>query len=136
MTWVFYFAAAWGLAYIMGAARISYSLRVLLAGDPGQDAIAAQYALDAAGNKFLIRPALPQRDPIPPLIPVVGPFLVDLLECMACSGFWIGLVSSFWLPRQLGSNDVAWAFVVACATSGVNYLLGTFTHERRVHNHG
>jgi len=117
--WLIYFAAAFGLAYILGHAKISFGLRVLLGGIPGTPG----RGLDGSTT-----PAVPE---IRPLIPVVGPFLAELLECLACSGFWIGVASSFWLPMVLGSNPVAWSVIMGCATSGMNYTISGIVYKSK-----
>jgi hypothetical protein len=117
--WLIYFAAAFGLAYIIGHAKISFGLRLLLGGAP---AIPGR-GLDGAN--------IPPTPAVKPLIPVVGPFLADLMECLACSGFWIGVASSFWLPMVLGSNPVAWSVIVGCATSGMNYVITGIIYKTR-----
>lgn len=113
MIWLIYFSAALGLSYIMGHARISLGLRILIGG---------QGAVDAYVHP-MTRQAIPARNGADPLIPVVGPWIVELLECAACSGFWIGVAGSFWLPVLLGNNPVAWAIVMGCATCGMNYFI-------------
>lgn len=133
MIWIIYFLAAWGLSYIMGIAQISLSLRVLLGGIPASPAVPAQKVIDIAGNSVTIHPALDAREEVAPVIPVVGPFLVDLLECPACSGFWIGIAGSFWLPMVLGGNPVAWSVIMGCATCGVNFLIANIAFRGRTH---
>lgn len=91
---VCYCLAAFGLAYIVGHAKISLFFRVLIGGTP-------------SGGK--------------PLIPVVGPFLVDLVECPACFGFWEGLAYGWITTNFVGG---LW---FGCLTSGSNFLLGRFT---------
>ncbi len=112
MLWFVYYSAAFGLAFIMGAAKISFSLRVVLGG--------VSEIADEKGKVL--------RAAIRPFIPIVGPFLVELLECFGCSGFWIGVASSFWLPQQLGSNPVAWSLIMGCSTAGLNFFLATVMH--------
>lgn len=46
-------------------------------------------------------------------------WFLELIECPACLGFWIGLVASFFL----GTNWFVWALF----TSGSNFLLGKFS---------
>lgn len=93
-----YLLAAFGLAYIVGHAKISLVPRLLLGG------------------------SLHAEPPVKPLVPVVGPFLVDLAECPACFGFWVGLVYA--LAVGGGFGDALW---LGCLTSGSNFLLGRLT---------
>ena len=123
MNWFIYFAAAFGFSYIIGIAQISHSLRVLLGGVDGHPAQPAHVMFGR------IIPAQEETPTLRPLIPVVGPFIVDLIECPACSGFWIGVASSFWLPVLFGSNPVLWALVMGCATSGMNYFISGIVYR-------
>ncbi len=120
MIWAIYFLAAFGLAYIMGHAQISHGLRVLLGGQP--------FVADQKNQHLGI--TIPGQDELQPLIPIVGPFLVDLLECVACSGFWIGVASSFQMPNVLTSSAISWALVLGCTTCASNFIIAGLTHHR------
>lgn len=96
---VTYLLAAFGLAYIAGHSKISITPRLIL------------------GGSKTIEP------PIPPLIPGFGPFVVDLIECPACLGFWEGLVYGWVMRGQF--LDGLW---LGCVTSGSNFLLGRLTN--------
>lgn len=98
VAFVFLLLASFGAAYITGHSTISLPFRVLLGG---------------AKNDVYERKAA---------IPVVGPFLVALLECPACFGFWQGLV----LGWQLGVPAGA-VLVWGCAISGSNFILARLT---------
>jgi len=99
--------AAFGLAYIVGHSKISLSFRLLLGGRPADDP--TQYSP-------------PARPEILPLIPVAGPWLVDLLECPACFGFWEGFIGSFVLGQAFEA-----AVLAGCAVAGSNFILGRAT---------
>ena len=97
MIWFIYFAAAFGLAFIVGHSQISLPIRVLV------------HRMGALGR-----------------------FVVELLECPACFGFWTGF---FWvvvpgssmLPVLLPTGRLGWALVLGCATSGVNFFLANYS---------
>lgn len=105
MIWVLYFLAAFGLAYIVGFSKITINLRVTLAGETS-----------------ISSPAVKK-----PLIPVVTPWLVDLIECPACFGMWIGAAASFYMPAPAALPWWAWLLVLGCATSGANFVVGRLT---------
>lgn len=52
---------------------------------------------------------------------------VDLLECPGCFGFWSGLVIGFYVLHASSNGPFLIPLVVACYTSGSNYLLGRAT---------
>lgn len=92
-----YFLAAFGLAYVVGHSAISMPVRLLIGGPEGQP------------RAFL-------------------GFLVALLECPACFGTWTGLVAGAFLPG-LFQQSTWWAgaLVAACATAGLNFIIGKAT---------
>ncbi len=61
--------------------------------------------------------------PLPPLR-----WLVWLVECPACFGFWIGWFTGLWFAWEspLGRQLLA-AFAIACYTAGTNFVLGKLT---------
>lgn len=122
MIWIIYFLSAFGLSWIIGHAKITLSLRVLLA---GRKEFAAQSEIRTPQGQ-VIQQAFPAQTALPPLIPVVGPFLVELMECTACSGTWIGFAASFWMPMVLGSNPVAWCLIMGCATCASNLIVAKY----------
>lgn len=133
LIWIVYFLAAWGFCYIAGMAQISHGLRVLLGGIPPLDAQPPQYMVDVStGTKTLLRPALPAREAVPAVIPVVGPWVASLLECPMCLGFWVGVAASFWLPVLVPMNPVLWSLIVGCATSGANFCILHFSGATHV----
>jgi hypothetical protein len=86
VTEILYYLAAFGLAYIIGHAKITYRLR------------ARGVAMGAAGK-----------------------LVVELLECPACLGFWIGLAAGYF-------NVVSFAatWVLALTTCAVNLIAARF----------
>ena len=74
--------------------------------------------------------------------PVDGPhfpfrWLVTLVECPACFGFWIGAVSGALRWIEIDSlGRVTSAIAVGCFTAGCNVLLGTLTHLMPETDHG
>lgn len=94
---VIYFLAAFGLAYIVGHSVISQPVRTFIGG------------------------------PVDKPRAYLGLFIA-LIECPACFGTWIGLVAGAIYPILFWS--ASWwvgAIVGACATAGVNFMLGTWT---------
>jgi hypothetical protein len=89
-----YFAAAFGLAWIVGHSSISRPFRMLLwGGMPDQPAASA-----------------------------VRGFLVELAECPGCFGFWVGLAVGFFVPElfPLPLIRPLVAVGLGCATAGLN----------------
>ena len=89
-----FFVSAFGLAYIVGHSKISLPLRTLVGGTPSG---------------------------APPLFPGAA-MLIEMLECPACFGFWIGLVYGSGREGTF-RGAVLWGL----ATSGVNFALGRWT---------
>lgn len=52
---------------------------------------------------------------------------VELLECPGCFGFWTGLAVGFYALIESRNGPFLIPLVVACYTSGANYLLGRAT---------
>lgn len=98
--WAVYVVAAFGLAYIVGHARITFPFRLVLGGD----------------------------ETTKPAVPVLGPFFIEMLECPACFGFWEGLLAgALWVPGPKTLSAFAWCVALGCATSGTNFILGRIT---------
>lgn len=94
-----YFLACFGFAYIVGHSTISLAARLFIGGGVTTEKIH------------------------PPLIPVVGPWLISLLECPACIGFWEGLAAGYLLNVAAPFHPLA----LALATAGANFILGRLT---------
>jgi hypothetical protein len=109
MIYLFYFAAAFGLAYIVGHSAISVGFRRWLGGTPAKFGVDQSY-----------EPAKPGA------FGPFGDFICSLIECPACFGFWTGLAGSFILEPLL-TPFLLWCFINACATSGVNFILARAT---------
>lgn len=103
---------AFGLAYVVGMSKISLPFRILLAGNEAETPLTV--------NGITIKKGEPA---VPSLIPYVGPFLVLLVECPACFGFWEG--AAFAMLRGGGPlYTPLFTGLVICAT---NLLLTGFT---------
>lgn len=95
--------AAFGFAYIMGHSVISLPVRVLLGGAD-------------------------HPKPFEPLIPYVGPFLVALVECPACLGWWTGVGIALVTSPAIGFWPTVFEAVrMGCMVSGSNFVLGRVT---------
>lgn len=96
-----YAFAAFGFAYIMGMAKVSFPIRSLL--------------LRLSQWAWYTRP--------------FG-WLVDLLQCPMCLGFWTGVVAAVRFDVSLvGLNAVSSAVVAGCVTAGTNALLFSLAHN-------
>jgi hypothetical protein len=92
-----YFVAAFGLAYLVGHSVISAPIRSFIGG------------------------------PIDKPRAYLG-LIIALLECPACFGTWTGMAIGSIRPEIfLQSSWSAGAVVAACATAGVNFILGSLT---------
>jgi len=91
--------AAFGLAAVLGHSRITLSFRILLAGS---------------------KPGEPE---LKPLIPVVGPWFIELIECPMCLGVWEG----FWFVVLQDYSALGAAVLAGCAVAGSNFILGRVT---------
>lgn len=104
--WTF---AAFGFAFVAGYSQISLKFRELLVG--------LGEGVSANGEPI---PATP------PLVPGFSPWIAMLLECVACSGFWLGFVAGASGFIALPLNGLPWwgaGLFLAFATSGTNLLL-------------
>ena len=114
-----YLVGAFGFAYIAGHSTISLPLRATLGGIP------AEKSIDENGRERVTRYAIPGA------LGRAGEWLVSLIECPACLGFWFGLGAAVigfaestrpgWL--HLGLWSIWWGLL----TSGSNFILGRFT---------
>lgn len=108
-----------GFAYITGHSKISLPFRVLLGG--------AEAPVDSEGN--------PVGPPRAPLIPYVGPFLITMIECCACQGFWvgaaigavIGVPDGFMIGFPYPMIAIVWLISFGCVVSGSNFIIGRAT---------
>lgn len=103
----FYSVAAFGLAYIVGHSGISLPFRMLL--DPGEE---------------LATPGQAARS-----------FVLMLMECPACFGFWTGVFSGMLYlgmdgthyPKEGPLAKFLFAAGLALYTTGSNFILARFT---------
>lgn len=108
-----YALASIGLSFIVGFSKISLPLRVLVGGRTAHVVI---------GGHPEVTPT------VRPLVPWLGPWLVALLECPGCLGFWVGVFT--WCFRsELGltffsepSHFFPTAFVWGLVTCATNML--------------
>lgn len=104
----FYTVAAFGLAYIVGHSGISLPFRMLL--DPGEKLASPG---DAARS-----------------------FVLMLLECPACFGFWTGVfagmlylgVDGAYYPKEGALAKFLFAAGLALYTTGSNFILARLTN--------
>lgn len=112
---VLYLLGAFGFAYIAGHSAISLPTRTWLGGIP------AQYEPVEGKAPRVVRYAVPGA------LGSFGEFLVALVECPACLGFWIGLASGNFLPVPGWLPPWGWVIWCGLLTSGSNFLLGRLT---------
>lgn len=94
---LFWFLAAFGLCYVVGHARVSLPFRQRL----GDVAEAKQW-----------RAML---------------WFVELIECPACLGFWLGLAGGWFMPTLVPAPVPCAAFTLGLATCASGYILGRAT---------
>ena len=99
MALLVYTVSAFGLAYIVGHSKISLPFRQAWA-DTSMNVTGVSYALRT--------------------------FILDLVECPACFGFWIGLGAAIYGVVS-GSYPHVFLFVLPLYTSGSNYIIGRMT---------
>jgi hypothetical protein len=101
---IIYALAAFGLAYIVGHSAITLAPREWLIGQ-------------RVGEKVGF--VLATRE-----------WIVDMIECPACFGFWTGAVASLvgWVPFPLDAPAWACAFTWGLFTAGTNYVLARITN--------
>lgn len=97
----FYSISVFGFCWVIGASKITLPPRNLL--------------------NNLAAPTTRQKP-----LRVVSSFLLSLVECPACLGFWVGLVVGFQICAQLGQPRLL-AIALGFYTTGVNFLLGRAT---------
>ena len=120
-----YILAAFGFAFIAGYAKISLPLRERLAQE-------SELRQDAFGNcsKVLVRFRIARR------------MLLELLQCPACLGVWIGFGFALADPLMFGAAAALGvdhlplmerAFFLSLATCASNFILGALTGLIEVH---
>lgn len=120
---IIYTVAVFGFAYLIGHSVISKPWRELIAWwayDPMQQARSGDGQIDHD---------VPLRVTSRPWA-----YFLDLIECPACLGFWVGLIFGTCLGLTIGPSAVifpgpAWMLppVAACFTTGSNFILGRLT---------
>lgn len=113
-----YMLAAFGLAYIVGHSAISLPIRLKLGGVPAKFVPA-----EKEGDQPKTIPAIPGA------FGPAGDFLVVLLECPACFGFWLGIGAAYagvTFPDFPAIPHV-WPVMLGCLTAGINFILGRLT---------
>lgn len=136
MILVLFFLAAAGLAFILGHSKITLGVRYMLGG------VHATYLGENALNERQLEELRAERvkagkDPdweVQPLIPYVGPFLVALVECPGCLGWWIGATTGWIVPELLRytapnislltDSTFGLGVVLGLATAATNMLIG------------
>ena len=140
-----YTLAAFGLAYVVGHAKISRRIREILAGrmiavcpvcgvkkhlryafpipgDPdGGPGVCSGTNEDDAHERAEFHPAF--------LSPTRG-FVTELIECPACFGWWTGLVTGAVVALLDAGNLCPWwrgAIILAFYTAGTNFALARAT---------
>lgn len=121
-----YFFAAFGLSFIVGHSKISLPFRQLLGGWVEHTAVPSVATGEVHGHIQHHRP----------MVPVLGPFFVALVECPGCLGWWVGAFTGLVAPEfvmiqapgidALTLSAFGCAVVLGCATAGVNMVLGHF----------
>lgn len=104
-----FFLASFGLAFVLGASKISLPFRELLAG---------KLVMDGPDNA-------PYRERRA-LIPYLGPFLVALVECPGCLGWWLGATVGWAQPEVLRWSVPGLSYLTD-STFGCGVLLGLAT---------
>lgn len=113
-----FFAAQFGFAYIVGHSAISEPLRYLLS--PPMRVVNAEEP----------------PEPVPTPSNIARHWLLKLIECPSCLGFWTGGIfgrtlidGTGYVPTLFaGSSHPLFLFVfVGCATAGMNFILGRMT---------
>lgn len=121
---VLYYLAAFGLAYVLGHSRISYPFRMVLGGLAAPDATTITELADRKRAK------LDLHWDVKPIVPVVGPILIEMIECSACFGVWIGGVIGWFMPPFVEEiTGTRWVSIVvmALSTAASNLILAKHT---------
>lgn len=124
LAWL-YILAAFGFAFIVGYAKISLPLRAALA-------MAERESRGPRGERIVWE------------LPLVEPrrWLLDLLQCPACLGFWIGGAFALADPGLFGAvvalgldrlPMIVLVPIFGLATSASNFILGALTGLIEVH---
>ena len=115
MTILIYTVAMFGIAYVVGHSTISLPFRRWIGGIP------AQFQADALELKQT-------KPPVPGALGPFGDALCALIECPACLGFWLGLISGAFLVKPMdGFEAFNWVMLLAFYTSGSNFILARLT---------
>lgn len=121
-----YILAAFGLAFIVGYAKISLPLRAWLAQERYQRWSRMLQAYEWHDSRLV----------------ELRRGLVELLQCPACLGFWIGFAFALADPLMFGAASVLGvdhlpaverAFFLGLATCASNFILGALTGLIEVH---
>lgn len=101
---VIYALACFGLAYVVGHSFITVALREAILGE-------------RTGEKVSF-------------VLAVREWIVDMLECPACFGFWTGLIASLVGATPFALDAPAWASAMTWGlfTAGTNYTLARITN--------
>ena len=113
----FYTFAAFGLCYVVGGSKLSLPLRNAWARWAGVVTLVNDVTDEAAQVLSASKPRW-------------RALLLDLVECPACLGVWIGIVTGFVVGHVwffTTAQAALFALALGCYTGGVNYLLGRLT---------
>lgn len=114
-----YTVTMFGFAYIVGHSTISLPFRHVIGGVP-----VSLPAIDGNGNVIVA------GDPgAPGALGPIGEAFCALIECPACLGFWLGMLSAIsgLMPVLEGFGGWNWPIVLGCYTSGANFILARLT---------
>lgn len=100
----FYTVAAFGLAFILGFSKISLPVRMWI--DPGSK--------------------------VTTFLRLIRLFILTLIECPACLGFWTGFLYGLWVfgvfePPIFDGASTSFAVMLGLYTCGTNFILGRVT---------
>lgn len=133
---LFHLLVAFGLAYVVGMSEITEPLRTQVSeahfwkhGSVRCDGCAAEFSVEQTWNERTF--TCPGCKGECRRVVLRDPFLLRMLECPACFGFWIGLAFGFiYVPSALGLE--VWAALLVAplfglATLGSNLILAKNT---------
>lgn len=116
LQWPLWLLGCFGFAYICGHSTISLRIRTIIGGLP------MRMPTDIE----------PGQAALPGLFGRPGAWLIALVECPACFGFWTGFVQAvagaFPVAGQpLSMSHLAACVWIGCVVSGSNFILGRAT---------